>query len=492
MDNELKIKIGQMFMCGFNSHYINEHISSLVDQYYLGNIILFSRNLNDEKQVLKLNESLKTLIYTKTNIYPFISIDEEGGTVSRLRKVYGEFLGHYAIGALYDKDIAYNIAADVGHRLYNLGVNLNLAPVADINSNPENIGIGIRSFGENSEKVKDMAFSTIKGYESSNIIPTLKHFPGLGDLSVDSHHDLPVLNKSLDELKKQEILPFKYAIDNDLKSIMVSHVIVKELDENYPASMSKAVITNLLRKDLGYENLVITDCYEMGAIQKNYGIGEAVVIGINAGVDIFDISHTIEEQVKAFESVYKAVEDGVISEERINESYYRIIKMKNSISKDTNKPTKIDFEDIYLKVLQKNNFNKLNLDKNKTIALGVKQFVSNPAEDEILNPINISDIFEKVTNIKTIGFEKDIEDKDILELIHKTKDYNNILLFVGDMDIYKQQHKIYEMLKSKNIYLFDMRLNVAKLPFSPITYFSAYTYTNKSVEILCKYIKDFI
>ncbi len=237
MDNELKKKIGQMFMCGFDSFEVNEHIDRMINNYYLGNIILFSRNLQSKEQVRLLNKNLSKVIEEKTGYTPLISIDEEGGSVSRMRDILGEFLGHYSIGVLKDKDIAKQVGRSVGAGLYDLGINMNLAPVADINSNPKNIGIGIRSFGSSTELVKDMAVAMAKGYEESNVLPTLKHFPGLGDLTVDSHHDLPIINKSLDELEKSELVPFKYGIENGIMSIMVSHVILEALYKEYPSSM---------------------------------------------------------------------------------------------------------------------------------------------------------------------------------------------------------------------------------------------------------------
>ncbi len=493
MDNELKKKIGQMFMCGFDSLEVNDHIDRMINEYYLGNIILFTRNLKSKEQVKLLNHNLSRVIKEKTGYNPLISIDEEGGSVSRMRNILGEFLGHYSMGVLNDKEMAKQVGESVGAGLYDLGINMNLAPVADINSNPKNIGIGIRSFGSNTELVKNMAVAMAKGYEESNVLPTLKHFPGLGDLTVDSHHDLPVINKTLEELEKSELVPFKYGIENDIMSIMVSHVIVEVLDKEYPASMSKAVITDLLKDKLGYKGLIMTDCFEMGAIQNNYGIGEAVVIAINAGVDIFDISHTEEEQRKAFEAVYKAVETGVISEERIEESYRKIVEYKKTIeesSKDSKVVTTTPLKEMYLNVLKSNNIGKQNIEKDRTIALAVKHFVSNPAEDILENPKNIGDLFEAKTNIKSINFEKDLTTSEIDDLVKETEGFENVVLFLGDMDIYPSQHELYNKLVNKNIYLVDMRLMVDKLEVEPKMYFKAYSYTDESVEVLSDYLSS--
>ncbi|MFV0504474.1 MAG: glycoside hydrolase family 3 N-terminal domain-containing protein [Lachnospirales bacterium] len=494
MDIELKKKIGQMFLCGFNDTKINGHIKNLIENYYLGNVILFSRNLKTENQVVELNADLKRAIENSTSYPPFIAIDEEGGSVSRLRNVYGEFLGHYSIGALGDEKVAYNLGNSIGFKLRNLGINMNLAPVADINSNPENIGIGIRSFGSNKNLVKNMVIEMYKGYEN-NLLPTLKHFPGLGDVAVDSHHDLPILKKTLEEIEDQELVPFIYGIENGVKSIMVSHIIFDAIDEKYPASMSNAVITGLLKDKLGYNGIIMTDCFEMGAIQKNYGTKEAVIIALNAGIDIFDISHTEELQVEAIEGVYEAVEKGIIPIERINESYEKIVKFKKIFGNKMQDAPSFSLKDEYIKVLNTNgvrNWERKNIKIGNTIALAVNQFSSNPAEDVINNPINISDIFPKKTNIETVGFNKDLNQEDIAYLINRARDKENVLLFVGDMDIYKNQHELYKSLEGKNIYLFDMRLKVDKLQFEPKLYFSAYSYTNETVEVLCDYLKELL
>ncbi len=492
MDNNLKKKIGQMFICGFSGYDLNDHINYMIDKYYVGNILLFSHNVQNEEQLIKLNNSLRNKILEKTEIIPFISIDEEGGTVSRLRDIYGEYLGQYAIGALNDETFAYEQGAELGYKLAKLGFNLNLAPVADVNLNPKNISIGIRSFGSDVEKVKNLSQAMIKGFESSFIIPTVKHFPGLGDVDIDSHFDLPVLNKSLDNIMENELVPFKYAIDNGLRALLVSHIMFLELDNKYPASMSKKIIKKLLREKMGYKNLVIADCLEMGAITNNYGVGEAVVIAINAGVDMFLISGDREIQNKAIESVYKAIEDGLISEERIKESFDRIGYNKFITMRPSPLPKGIDFAQKYKEVLDTNNFQKLNLDKSKTIAIAINQFVSNKTEDKPKDSINIYDIFEKYTGIKTVAFDKRLDEKDIFYLVEEARDYQNVLLFVGDMDIYSMQHKLYAMLYNKKIHLFDMRLKVNKLFKEPETYFCAYSYTNKSVEIFCEYLKDYI
>ncbi len=493
MDNNLKKKIGQMFICGFSGYEMDEDIKYIIEKYYVGNAILLSKNVKDEEQLVKLNSSLKMKILENTDTIPFIAIDEEGGTVSRLRDVYGEYLGQYAIGALGDEKFAFNQGAELGHKLSKLGFNLNFAPVADINSNSENQTIGIRSFGSDVDLVKKLTLATAKGYESSYTIPVLKHFPGLGDIGTDNHFNLPILDKSLSKIKETELVPFQHAIDNGLRALLVSHIMFLDFDNKYPASMSKRFLRNLLREEMGYKNLVIADNIGMGAITNSYGVGDAAVIALNAGVDMFLISTGGKEtQIKAIESIYNAVEEGIITEERIKESFDRICYAKFITMRPSPQPDVIDFEKKYREVLDTNNFEKLNLDKSKTIAFAINQFVSHVPEDITKDAINLCDIFEKYTGIKTMGFDKDLRDVDIFGMVDMAKGYDNVLLFMGDMDIHKMQHRLYAMLYDKNLHLFDMRLKVGKLFKEPKSYFCAYSYTNRSVEIFCEYIKDYI
>lgn len=229
---------------------------------------MFKDNINDSNQLLQLINNIKD-INSKNKIPLFISIDEEGGRVSRLPKEIKKLPSNEVIGNINDKKLTYDIGKTIGYSLKSFGFNMDFAPVLDINSNPNNKVIGDRSFSSNKNIVANLGVSEINGFKSSNIISVAKHFPGHGDTDIDSHYKLPIINKTLDELKEVEFVPFKNAIKENVPSIMVSHILLPEIDDINPASMSKTIITDILRKDLKFDGLIVTDDMTMVAITND-------------------------------------------------------------------------------------------------------------------------------------------------------------------------------------------------------------------------------
>jgi beta-N-acetylhexosaminidase len=205
---------------------------------------------------------------------------------------------------------------------------MNFAPVLDVNSNPNNPVIGNRSFGSEPETVIQHGIQVMKGIQSTKVVPVVKHFPGHGDTSVDSHLDLPVIRKTLEELRAFELKPFAEAIRQQTDVVMVGHLLLPQIDETNPASLSGKVITNLLRKEMKFDGVVITDDMTMGGITKHNDIGEAAVKSVLAGVDILLVGHDYEQQIQVLQTLKKRVEDGTVSEKRLDESVYRIAKLK--------------------------------------------------------------------------------------------------------------------------------------------------------------------
>lgn len=206
---------------------------------------------------------------------------------------------------------------------------MDYAPVLDILSNLQNTVIGNRAFGENAEEVSNLAIEVMKGIQDNGVISVVKHFPGYGDTSVDSHYGLPLVEKSLEELRQLEFILFENAIKNGADAIMVSHILLKNVDSENPATMSKIIISNILRESMGFKGVVITDDMTMGAITQNYDIGEAAVKSIKAGVDIVLVCHGYDNEIKVITSIEESISNGTISEDRINESVYRILYLKD-------------------------------------------------------------------------------------------------------------------------------------------------------------------
>jgi len=260
----------------------------------------------------------------------FLSIDQEGGNVDRLKTIKGITFSKMPamadIGKTNDTSIAYGTGANIAHNLKMLSLNMNFAPVIDVYSNPKNTVIGTRSFGSNAEVVTKMGLALSKGLKDNNIIPVYKHFPGHGNTETDSHVDLPIVNKSKEELLKEELIPFKEAIANGAEVIMIGHLAIPSITNSYiPASLSKKIITNLLKEELNYKNIVITDALNMKALTNNYTEKEIIEKSINAGVDILLMP---ENPINAVSIIIDSIKNGTIKEEQINNSVKKILELK--------------------------------------------------------------------------------------------------------------------------------------------------------------------
>jgi beta-N-acetylhexosaminidase len=320
-------KIGQMVIAGISGTTMNSNDKKLITQSKVGGFIFYGENLKTSQQTVQLLNQLKA--ENTTNPLPLLlSVDQEGGKISRLPGGLIPFPTNNEIGSINNSQFSYKIGTLLGKDLKGFGFNLDYAPVLDINSNPNNPIIGDRSFGNNPELVSKLGIQTMKGIQSQNMIPTVKHFPGHGDTSVDSHLELPIVHKNLSDLKKLELIPFERAIDNGADVVMVAHILLPKLDANFPASMSKNIITNLLRNQLQFGGVVITDDMTMKAITDHYNIGKAAVDSVNAGSDIILVAHDFNKIQTAISSIKKAVQNGEISEQRINDSVSRIMKLK--------------------------------------------------------------------------------------------------------------------------------------------------------------------
>ncbi|SDL84051.1 beta-N-acetylhexosaminidase [Sediminibacillus halophilus] len=337
----LSEKIGQMVIGGISGTGMGKQEQSLIDDYHIGGFIFYAANLESPKQTNKLLNNLKA--ENKQNKLPLLlSVDQEGGRISRLPGNLSKLPTNEWIGELDKPDFSYQAGEILGNELKAFGFNMNFAPVLDVNSNPDNPVIGDRSFGADPEIVSELGVQTMKGIESKQIIPVIKHFPGHGDTSVDSHYQLPKVNKTLEQLEKLELLPFRRAINQGADAVMIAHILLPHLDESYPASISKEVITDLLRNRLGYDGLVMTDDMTMEAIIDNFEIGQASVDSVLAGSDVILVAHDYQKVVRVIDALRTAVENGEISEERINESVKRIIRLKQQYGLKDDPVNKVD------------------------------------------------------------------------------------------------------------------------------------------------------
>lgn len=320
-------KIGQMVIAGLEGTSLREADRALIRDYGVGGVIFYADNIRSAAQTQQFAAEVRAANPRGAKLPLFISVDQEGGRVARLKGV-DKVPTAAAIGAKNDPAYARSIGEQLGEQLRSQGFNLDYAPVLDVNSNPDNPVIGDRSFGADANRVSKIALPVMEGLESKQIIPVVKHFPGHGDTSVDSHIALPVVNKSLAQLDQLELIPFKKAIESGADVVMIAHILLPKLDEKYPSSMSKAVISDLLRGKLGFEGVVMTDDMTMGAIAENYGLGDAAVRSVQAGSDIVLVAHGADNAIETIQAIRKAVESGQISEQRIDESAARIVALK--------------------------------------------------------------------------------------------------------------------------------------------------------------------
>lgn len=329
----LNEKIGQMILSGIYGTKYTEELKNLVQQYKIGGFIFYSDNLKSKQQSVKLINSLKQS--NQNNPLPILfGVDQEGGRISRLPGNIGTIPSSAQIGKQNNPEFSYEIGQILGEQVKTFGFNLDFAPVLDINSNPKNPVIGDRSFGKNASIVSKLGIQTMKGIQSENIIPVVKHFPGHGDTSVDSHLELPVVNKSYQNLKAFELIPFKNAIMQKADVVMIAHILLPKIDSKYPSSMSKKVVTNILRNDMQFNGVVMTDDMTMDAIGNHFDLAKASVKSIQAGSDIIMVAHDTNKVKTVFKAIQTAVKEGTISEARINQSVKRIIVLKQKYKID--------------------------------------------------------------------------------------------------------------------------------------------------------------
>jgi beta-N-acetylhexosaminidase len=321
----LEQKVGQLFMCGFDDTRPNEPILRLICEYHIGGVNYFRRNVRTTGQVAALSAGLQQA----SAIPLLVSIDQEGGMVAGIEEGVTLMPGNMALGATRDIEAVCKAALIAGTELRALGINMDFAPCLDINNNPDNPVIGVRSYGESPNLVADMGSAAVKGYREAGVIATVKHFPGHGDTEADSHHELPLVAHDRRRLHEVELVPFKQAIASGVDSVMTAHVIFPAYEpRNVPATLSRNILTGLLREELGFDGVITTDCLEMNAISQGVGVGQGAVMAVEAGADLVLISHQISLQVEGIEAVLEAVRQGRISEARIDESVERLLRLK--------------------------------------------------------------------------------------------------------------------------------------------------------------------
>lgn len=318
-------QIGQLFMIGFDGTTVSAELASFIREYKPGGVILFSRNLESIAQIIELISDLQRC---SPHSPLLISIDQEGGRVSRLPKGFTIFPPCEVLGRCRSSELTYAAAATTAKELKAVGINMNMSPVLDVNSNPANPVIGDRAFGATPDVVAELGLATVGGLQDNRVVACGKHFPGHGDTASDSHKELPIVAAARERLERIELPPFRHAIANGVATMMTAHVLYQALDGKRPATLSPTIIGRFLREELHYDGVVLTDDLEMHAIIDHYGIGDATVQAFQAGCDMLLICKDRDSVIAALNAVDKAVSNGDISSGRLTQSLARIRRLK--------------------------------------------------------------------------------------------------------------------------------------------------------------------
>lgn len=309
---------------------ISKDLSAFYQEYPCGGVILFSSEIKNPDQLKKLTAQIHALKSSENSMQPFIYIDEEGGKVARLARNPEFKLPQYedmtTIAETENTRNALDAGRKIGKYLNEYGIDVDFAPVADVNTNPKNPVIGRRAFGEKPETAAEMAVSFYEGLSENNIYGCFKHFPGHGDSKTDTHTGYAKTDKTWQELLNCEIIPFKAGIENNVQFIMTAHITAPEVDpKKVPSTLSEVLLTDKLRGELGYKGLIVTDGMEMGAITRKYNPQKASLNALLAGADLILCPYDYKKTV---DTILKAVKTGKISESRIDESVRRILELK--------------------------------------------------------------------------------------------------------------------------------------------------------------------
>ncbi|MET3106990.1 beta-N-acetylhexosaminidase [Oxalobacteraceae bacterium GrIS 1.18] len=330
MEISIRKKIGQLFMVGFDALEVNEHITRMIQHYHVGGVILFRRNVDSPEQLARLCRELQEVNARVSDKPLLIAIDQEGGMVMRVNRGVTPIPSAMAFQEAGSVDDCEQLSRISAEEMRQLGINMNLAPVLDVNNNPNNPVIGVRAYGEDPDTVIAYGMAALRGIEATGLVATVKHFPGHGDTASDSHYSMPVVPHDRERLNRVELPPFIAAIEQGVPAIMTAHVVFPAIEPqpDLPATLSKAVLTGLLREELGFHGVIITDCLEMAAIAEGVGVSQGAVATLQAGADIVLVSHLEQRQAAALEAVINAVESGAIALNAIDDSFRRVQALK--------------------------------------------------------------------------------------------------------------------------------------------------------------------
>ena len=489
--------IGQVIMVGLPGLNLDEKYSDFIKKYKIGNYILFARNYDNTKQMKSLMKELYNYTLNITGSFPLVSIDQEGGMVVRLFKDVTFPASPLTTSATTVENAPYKTGYIIGKDMMKMGINLNLAPCLEINEDLSNPLVNVRGYGATKEIVLRNAKAFVQGIQESKALSCIKHFPGAGSSTKDSHLELPIIEESKDQLLDYNMYPFINLLESD--ALMTSHCLYKSFDE-LPSTLSKVLLTDVLRKQIGFKGLIISDGMEMKAIADTYGIGEGCVMALNAGCDILLLCHEYTEQKEAFEHVKKAVTDGRLSIDLLKEKVHRINQAKEKVKVGLDKY--FNDED-YTVIKEEHDLMQNIVDESYTLIKGKEPYitkntlvissnakVASIVEDEFDDRNLTNALKNNFPNNKVIKFNNDCNFKnDILSIIDN---YDNIIVY--SYDAYKdnvQKETINELIKTnKEVFVVSIKGPIDEQYFNDLTNYSClYEYTPNSIRTIIKQLK---
>ena len=447
---DVQEKVGQLVIVSFETTEVDTKTEAWLRTNKIGNVIVYAKNIENAEQATSLTGQLQKTIRNVTQIPAFIGIDQEGGMVNRVREGVTIFPSPMAIAAGRHENL-YSLAWSMADELSGMGFNMNFAPVLDVNRNPNNPVIHLGVYGDDPQAAANFASIWIKGLQEGGMVSVAKHFPGHGDTSEDSHFALPKVNKTLDELKAMELIPFEAAIHSGVSAIMTSHILFPKIEkEKIPATLSKTIVTDLLKDELGYNGIVISDSLQMDAIQAHYGMAEAAVKAIQAGVDMLILGDgkvlqpdSEDVQTPVIEALIEAVGQGTITAERLDDAVLSILRIKNDYGlfidqgEQNHAPYDIDLN-AHQVLVQETSDQSITPIRDDVSALPLPTdstlFVSFPCvyplafDKKSFGEVAADSLFGKAVNVHQDPTQSEIED-----ILQKASGYDTIVLLVYNM-----------------------------------------------------------
>lgn len=489
--------IGQVIMVGLPYTYLDEEYKKFISDYKIGNFILFARNYDSTSQMKSFMKELYCYTSRITGSFPLVSIDQEGGMVVRLFKDVTFPASPLTTAATSVKDAPYKTGFIIGKDMLSLGINLNLAPCLEINEGLSNPLVNVRGYASTKDAVLKHAKRFVNGLQDSGALSCIKHFPGAGSSTKDSHLELPIIDDSKEELLNYNMYPFINLTESD--ALMSSHCLYQAFDD-VPSTLSHNLLTKLLREEIGFNGLIISDGMEMKAIADHYGIGRGSVMALLAGCDILLLCHDFKEQKASFDAVKEAVLNGEITKELLIEKVERINNAKQKVKDKLEKlftDTSYEINNLEHQLMEEIVDNSYTLIKgtapvikDKTLIISSNAKVASIVEDEFDDRNLTNALIHNFSNVKVIKFTKD--ESFIKDALDISKDYNNIIIY--SYDAYNdnvQKEVINSLLKEdKDVFVVSIKGPIDRGYFKNLkNYACLYEYTPNSIKTIVKQLK---